>query len=451
MSAQSVSSKIDKSGAGKIKGRWKSALSLSFASMLDNNEGTSFITAMFPLIREQLGMALGALGWMAALPKIIAVFFGPFWASIGRKYNRKNVLIFTTGIWGLWAVAIGFAQEVWQLFALVAISLVGATASQPLMQELLMDLFDDKERGKAVSIVYGLAGIVMLPLTAVNAWLAGMENGWRYGFYAAGALSAISGVIIWIFLNDPGRGASDMGIVEAEESRKEEYGLVNFEEVKELFKVRTFVLMLGQRVLSGHLLMLSMGVVFMVDALGVDLPTANLLMMPLFLGMLTGMFVFGFIADWIHRIAPTYGRIFTIQGIQFIYAVLALVMLTAKFENTMLYGAIFFFMGFFGSANMGVNRPIVASVVKPELRGTAFALFVSVFEAIAWAIYNIAAGQIGERIGLKPVFMVVLVILMLVNTAFITLLYKPYAKDVKALDDEIAARKAAMMKESVSI
>jgi predicted MFS family arabinose efflux permease len=278
-----------------------------------------------------------------------------------------------------------------------------------------------------------------------------MENGWRYGFYAAGALSAISGVIIWIFLNDPGRGASDMGIVEAEESRKEEYGLVNFEEVKELFKVRTFVLMLGQRVLSGHLLMLSMGVVFMVDALGFDLPTANLLMMPLFLGMLTGMFVFGFIADWIHRIAPTYGRIFTIQGIQFIYAVLALVMLTAKFDNTMLYGAIFFFMGFFGSANMGVNRPIVASVVKPELRGTAFALFVSVFEAIAWAIYNIAAGQIGERIGLKPVFMVVLVILMLVNTAFITLLYKPYAKDVKALEDEIAARKAAMMKEGASI
>ena len=444
MSEQNVST------GGKIKGRWRSALSLSFASMLDNNEGTSFITAMFPLIREQLGMALSTLGWMAALPKIIAVIFGPFWASVGRKYNRKRVLIFATGIWGLWAVAIGFAQNVWQLFTLVAISLIGATASQPLMQELLMDLFDDKERGKAVSIVYGLAGIVMLPLTAVNAWLAGMENGWRYGFYGAGILSFLSGILIWLLLDDPGRGASDMGISEAEEARKEEYGLVNWQEVKELFKVKTFVLMLGQRVLSGHLLLLSMGVVFMTDALQIDLQTANILMMPLYLGMMLGMFTFGFIADWIHKESPKYGRIYTIQGIQLIYALLALIMLSANFENKMLYGVIFFFMGFFGSANMGVNRPIVASVVKPELRGTAFALFVSVFEAIAWAIYNIAAAQIGERIGLKPVFFVVLVGLMLVNTAFITLLYKPYANDVKALDNEIAARKA-LLQEGVEV
>jgi MFS family permease len=445
MSVQAVIPNVEDAGGKKIKGRWKSALSLSFASMLDNNEGTGFITAMFPLIRAQLGMALGALGWMAAMPKIIAVFFGPFWASIGRKYNRKKVLIFATGIWGLWAVAIGFSQQVWHLFVLVAISLIGATASQPLMQELLMDLFDDKERGKAVSIVYGLAGIVMLPMTAVNAWLAGMANGWRYGFYGAGVLSAISGILIWLFLKDPGRGASDMGVADAEAARKEEYGLVNWQDVKDLFKVKTFVLMLGQRVLSGHLLMLSFGVVFMTDALGIDIQTANLLMMPLFLGALAGMFLFGFIADWIHKKAPKFGRIYTIQAIQFIYAVFAFIMLTANFENKMLYGVIFFFMTFFGSANMGVNRPIVASVIKPELRGTAFALFVSVFEAIAWAIYNVAAGQIGQRIGLKPVFMVVLVGIMLVNTVYISLLYKTYATDVKALDDEIAARRAALV------
>mgnify|MGYP000906076773 FL=1 len=78
----------------KIEGRWRSALSLTFASIMDNNEGTGFITSMFPLIRAQLGMSLGMLGWITSLPKIMAVFFGPFWASIGRKYSRKKVLIF---------------------------------------------------------------------------------------------------------------------------------------------------------------------------------------------------------------------------------------------------------------------------------------------------------------------------------------------------------------------
>ena len=429
----------------KIKGRWKSAFSLTFASILDNNEGTSFITAMFPMIREQLGMALGTLGWMAALPKIIAIFFGPFWASVGRKYNRKNVLIFATGLWGLWAIAIGLAQSTTQLFIFVSISLVGAVASMPLMQEILMDLFGDEERGKAVSIVFGGSAIVMLPLMGVNAWLAGMESGWRYGFYAAGILSAISGLIIWLFLDDPGRGASETALADIEQTRQEDYGLIKWADVKELFQIKTFVLMLGQRVLSGHLLMISMGVVYMVDVLGFDLQQANLKMIPLMLGMLSGMFAFGFIADWIHKKAPKYGRIGTIQVIQFIYAVLAFFGTQFVYPNTAIYAIVFFGLGFFGSANMGVNRPIVASVVRPELRGTAFALFVSVFEAIAWAIFNIAAGQLGEIYGLKPVFFAVLVVLMLVNTAFITLIYKPYAKDVQTLQDQMVARRQELI------
>jgi MFS family permease len=442
-----AASKTQTSKKPRVKGRWKSAFSLTFASLLDNNEGTSFITAMFPLIREQLGMSLGLLGWMTALPKIIAVFFGPFWASVGRKFNRKNTLIFVTGLWGLWAVAIGFSQTVTQLFIFVAISLVGAVASQPLMQELLMDLFSDEERGKAVSIVYGVSGIVMLPMMAVNAWLAGMADGWRYGFYAAGVLSAISGIVIYIFLKDPGRGAAETALADLEETTKENYGLIKWSEVKTLFQNKTFVLMLGQRVLSGHLLMISMGVVYMVDVLGFELQQANLMALPLYLGMLSGMFTFGFIADWIHKKAPEYGRIGTIQVIQLIYAVLAFFGTQLIYPNPLIYGIIFFFMGFFGSANMGVNRPIVASVVQPELRGTAFALFVSVFEAIAWGIYNVAAGMLGETYSLKPVFFVVLVVLMLVNTAYITLLYKPYAHDVKKLQDQMAARRQAILEE----
>jgi hypothetical protein len=90
---------------------------------------------------------------------------------------------------------------------------------------------------------------------------------------------------------------------------------------------------------------------------------------------------------------------------------------------------------------MAVNRPIVASVVRPELRGTAFALFVSVFESIAWGIFNVAAGAVGEVIGLKPVFFAVLVVIMLVNTVFITLIYKSYASDVQALHNYLAGHK----------
>lgn len=431
----------------KIKGRWKSALSLSFASMMDNNEGTTFISSLFPIIREQLGMTLGQLGYMAALPKVMSIFFGPFWASVGRKYNRKNVLIFATGIWGLWAIAIGFAQTTAQLFILVAISLIGAVASQPLMQELLMDLFNDDERGKAVSIVYGLTGIVMLPLPVITAWLATMENGWRYAFFGAGILSAISGLVIWIFLDDPGRGASEVELADVERARQENYGLIKWEDVKTLFRIKTYILMLVQRLLSGHLLMITMGVVYLVDVLGMTTSQANLMIIPLFIGMGSGVFIFGFFADWIHKKSPKFGRIGTIQVIQLAYAITAFFGTQFVYGNPVMYIILFFTMGFFGSANMSVNRPIIASVVPPELRGTAFALFVSVFEAIAWGFYNILAGQLGQIYGLKPVFFGVLVVLMLVNAAFITFIYKPYVHDVNALHLELKQRREQFLRE----
>ncbi len=94
---------------------------------------------------------------------------------------------------------------------------------------------------------------------------------------------------------------------------------------------------------------------------------------------------------------------------------------------------------------MGVNRPIIAAVVRPELRGAAFALFVSVFEAIAWAVFNILAGELGEIYGLKLVFFTVLVVIMLINAIFITLIYKPYVQDSQALHEQLKARRAHLL------
>ena len=110
--------------------------------------------------------------------------------------------------------------------------------------------------------------MVMLPLFAVNAWLATLDSGWRYAFFAAGILSAISGLVIWVFVDDPGRGAAESELADVAQARQEEYGLIQWSEVKELFKIKTYSLILVQRLLSGHLLMLSLGVAYFVDVLG---------------------------------------------------------------------------------------------------------------------------------------------------------------------------------------
>ncbi|WP_328952613.1 hypothetical protein [Kitasatospora purpeofusca] len=66
---------------------------------------------------------------------------------------------------------------------------------------------------------------------------------------------------------------------------------------------------------------------------------------------------------------------------------------------------------------------------------------VSVFEALAWAAFGLGAGFLGQTYGPRPVFLAVLVVLMLVNGAFLTLLHLPYAKDVQRVQDELDLRR----------
>jgi MFS family permease len=72
--------------------------------------------------------------------------------------------------------------------------------------------------------------------------------------------------------------------------------------------------------------------------------------------------------------------------------------------------------------NPPVNRPIVASVVPPELRGQAFAIFLTIFETIGWAVFALGAGRFAASVGIQTVFLWVLVGLMLVNAAVLSTL-----------------------------
>ncbi|MBR0724412.1 hypothetical protein [Bradyrhizobium manausense] len=68
----------------------------------------------------------------------------------------------------------------------------------------------------------------------------------------------------------------------------------------------------------------------------------------------------------------------------------------------------------------GVNRPIVMSVIRSELRGFAFAVLNAVVESIAWAMYSLPAGWLGDMFGLELVFLLILDGLMLLNGLLIT-------------------------------
>jgi len=435
---------IETQPAQKVKGRWRTLFTIGFSMSMDNGEGSGFFQNLFPVIRESINLSLTNLGVIAAIPRIVSLFFGPFWAYMSRRYNRKMILVLVTGIWGLWAIAIGMSEHLWQIYLFITISVIGAAASQPIAQEMMTDLFNDEERGFATSVLWGGASILGIGFVPAAAWLATIPNGWRYGFYGIGVISALSGLLIWIVVRDPGRGATEKELRDLDRELRDQYSRVKWEEVKQLFKIKTFTLIVGQRLLSGHLLMITFGVVYLVDIFGYDTSQANLIMMPHYIGMLLGFFLGGFMGDRFHRKFPKYGRIGVIQGIQLVYVIAAFFGTQIVWGSQTPFLIFFFIMGLMSTSSAGSNRPIIASVVSPEMRGTAFAVFSSVFEALAHMIYSLLAGKLGEIFGLKPVFTWILVGLMVVNVLYCTLMYKPYAKDIEVLHQQLLEKRQGL-------
>ena len=102
-------------------------LAFAVGTMSDSMEG-GLINTLFPVISKALGLDIGALGTLSSISKWARMLFGTMWAIAGDKFGRKKLLVWMTGVWGLWTAAAGFAQNFTQLLILYTI---GASAPWP--------------------------------------------------------------------------------------------------------------------------------------------------------------------------------------------------------------------------------------------------------------------------------------------------------------------------------
>ncbi len=119
-----------------------------------------------------------------------------------------------------------------------------------------------------------------------------------------------------------------------------------------------------------------------------------------------------------------------LQFAQFGFGIVALVATQIDWKHIGVYAAFWAVLGALQGLNPGLNRPVVAAVVPPELRSAAFALMLSVFESLAFALFNLIGALLIGTIGLQGVMLWIPGVLMLVNGLFVTVLYRTYPRDV---------------------
>ncbi|MEU4325707.1 MFS transporter [Nonomuraea dietziae] len=428
----------------KVKGRWPQLSLLGGAMLVDNTEA-SLVSSLFPVIRQSLGMSLGALGVLTAASKIVGVFTGPFWVWAARRWSRKGVLVLATGLWGVWGIAAGFSQNFGQLLIFYTILAAGYAAAHPVITEIIGDLFDSSARGKAVGLLYGTIALVGSVLGPVKGQLSNVEDGWRWGLWGIGAFNMLLGLAIWVWFRDPGTGAAERQLADLDAATREAHGKLTWAKALSLVRIPSFAILLVSRLLSGHLLVGTFGVVFLVDVYGFSTAVASIVLLPFGIGYFLGNLLGGFLGDAAERRSPRHGLVAVLQGAQFAFAIVAFLGTQFDYGDIALFGLFFALMGAAQGVNPGINRPIVMAITPPELRGAAFAIYISIFEAVGWAVFSLGAGFLGDQLGLKTVFLWVLVVLMLVNGAVLSLLYRTYASDVERVQRELDARRAAAL------
>ena len=424
----------------KVPGRWTNVILLSFAGLVDGVEG-GILGILFTVMRPALGLATSALGFIAALSKLVGAITGPLWGIAGDRYNRKAILVFATGVWGIWTVALGMVQTYTQVLILVAISAAGASATTPITNSVLSDLFTDKARGWAKGVWAGVTGILGIIAIVMVGQLENVPDGWRLGYYAAGGLSILSGILIYFFYTEPVRGKTDEGMGSVAEKAAEAHTF-SFDKVSTLFKIRSLGLMLADKFLIGTVTLFTFLPTFLADHRGIPVAEGSLVVGALAGGLGIGRFVAGALSD---RVGS--GRINARSVIYHVSVFLSLIFLIVSLAvdfGTEIgpYAIVNLLLGFVLAFDNPIMHPMIARITPPELRSTAYGLWQSGSERLGDVVFTLLVGLLTASMGLDNVLLYLVSGLVLLRVLIWFGMYRFYSSDVELNDKLLATRLA---------
>ena len=145
-----------------FKKNGKTLFALAFGYFIDQGEGQS-MSVLFPTLQQIWGLSYSNLGLIGTIRSLLQALSAPFWGYAADKLSRKKVIIWGTGIWGIWTAICGLTQNFGQLLVIRAISGLGLGCLMPATFSLMSDLFPPKKRGRALGILEatGVLGIIV--------------------------------------------------------------------------------------------------------------------------------------------------------------------------------------------------------------------------------------------------------------------------------------------------
>lgn len=435
---------MEESAVGKPEkeiNKTKNLFALALGYFVDQGEAQS-MSIFSPVLRQIWGLSVGNLSWITFVRSLLQSLSSPFWGYLADKYSRKKVLFWGTGFWGIWTIIVGLTQNFNQLILVRVISGIGLGCLMPATFSIMADTFAPKVRGRMLGYLEGIGVLGIIIFTLGLGSLATPDH-WRFGFIILGIASILSGIIILLFVDEPIRGQAEPEMKGKLTQEQSDRFKVRFEDLREVLKIPTIRVAILQG-LAGSMPWVILGaflILWLVENHGLSTQQAPLVFGVMLIGTALSNVIGGYLGDWAEQKNPKYGR--TIIGqlsVIFGIPLTAYLLLETNDWEIVPLTAFCFFIGLLISwPGKGAKEPMMAAVVPPELRSTAFAMTMFIESGFA-AIVALIFGQIADRIDLQTAMFWTIPIPWILCAILFSGFYFTYPKDRMKLHELLQKR-----------
>jgi MFS family permease len=166
------------------------------------------IFAVFPLIKQQLGLTDVQLGIVGAAFMWMYALFGPLAGWLCDRLPRKTLVLGGLIAWSLVTALTALCHSYGQLVLCRALSGLGEAVYLPASMSLIGDYHGAATRSRAMSVHQSSVYVGSIAGGAISG-LVGQFYGWRWSFILFGSCGLLFGLVVGKFLMEPARGRQD--------------------------------------------------------------------------------------------------------------------------------------------------------------------------------------------------------------------------------------------------
>ena len=184
------------------------ALALLTALNLLNYTDRYVLAGVQPLVQRAFQVNDERIGSLTFAFFITYMFAAPLTGWLGDRFPRKPLILAGALLWSLLTLSTAMVHTFGELYLRHALVGIGEASFGIFAPALLSDYWPPEQRNRILTMFY-----LALPIGAALGYILGgtlgQAYGWKMPFYAAAAPGLLVVLLVWIFLREPARGASE--------------------------------------------------------------------------------------------------------------------------------------------------------------------------------------------------------------------------------------------------